>query len=196
MSQYPDQPQQNGNVPPQYQGGNGAPQYQGGNGTPQYQGGSPAYPQGGAPGADLSVQPKSVRTGILLLWISVAISLVLGIIAALTADVTAQLQGPGVTDQDVEALASATRITAIVFVVIMVAVEALFIWFASKGRNWARIVLAVFAAFSVIGIVVSLFGGGILNIIGSILFVVGVVMLFRKDATAWYQAHTAAKHAY
>ncbi|MGX6396730.1 hypothetical protein [Rothia kristinae] len=215
ISQQPEQNPADGGTPrygqgqpqqdyPQYQGGQGAPQHGAPQDAQQYYG-APAY--AGQPQAAGSVdqllqqKPKQVRTGILILWVSLALTVVLGILAALTLDFEAvytqqaQVSGETVDATTVTTLASAARITAIVVYILAGLVGALFVWFASKGRNWARIVLLVFAALSALGVLASLATGGILGSIGTIVFIIGVIYLFLKPSSAWYRAVTAARQA-
>lgn len=148
MSQQPEQNPADGGTPQYGQGQpqQGYPQYQTGQGAPQY--GAPAY--AGQPQAAGSVdqllqqKPQQVRTGLLILWISLALTVVLGIIAALTLDFEAtytqqaQVNGQTVDATTVSTMASAARITALVAYILMGAVGALFVWFAGKGRNCAH----------------------------------------------------------
>ncbi|MCA1169832.1 hypothetical protein LBW78_05430 [Rothia kristinae] len=205
MSQQPEQNPADGGTPQDGQGQpqQGYPQYQTGQGAPQY--GAPAY--AGQPQAAGSVdqllqqKPQQVRTGLLILWISLALTVVLGIIAALTLDFEAtytqqaQVNGQTVDATTVSTMASAARITALVAYILMGAVGALFVWFAGKGRNWALIVLLVFAALSALGVLASLATGGLLGSIGTIVFIIGVILLFLKPSSAWYRAVTAARQA-
>ena len=215
MSQQPEQNPADGGAPqygqsqpqqgsPQYQGGQGAPQHGAPQDAQQYYG-APAY--AGQPQAAGSVdqllqqKPQQVRTGLLILWISLALTVILGIIAALTLDFEAtytqqaQVNGQTVDATTVSTMASAARITALVAYILMGAVGALFVWFAGKGRNWARIVLLVFAALSALGVLASLATGGLLGSIGTIVFIIGVILLFLKPSSAWYRAVTAARQA-
>lgn len=199
MSQQPEQNPADGGTPrygqgqpqqdyPQYQGGQGAPQHGAPQDAQQYYG-APAY--AGQPQAAGSVdqllqqKPKQVRTGILILWVSLALTVVLGILAALTLDFEAvytqqaQVSGETVDATTVTTLASAARITAIVVYILAGLVGALF----------------VFAALSALGVLASLATGGLLGSIGTIVFIIGVIYLFLKPSSAWYRAVTAARQA-
>jgi hypothetical protein len=70
----------------------------------------------------------------------------------------------------------------------------LFVWFAWRGHNWARIVLFVLGGLGIVSGLLSLAGAGsspfpsltVLNLFSFGAVVVGVVMLARKDASEWY----------
>ena len=60
-----------------------------------------------------------------------------------------------------------------------------------KGARWARVVAIVFAALSIVGVVVSLIAPSIavlivLNIVVGLLSVATIVLLVRKDSSAFF----------
>jgi hypothetical protein len=75
-----------------------------------------------------------------------------------------------------------------------IGIDALFIWFAWQGRNWARIVLWVFGA---LGVVTGLTGLGNtaalagfvegLSICQWVLSLAAIVLLAQKSANEWYR---------
>jgi len=68
----------------------------------------------------------------------------------------------------------------------------LVLWFAWKGRNWARIVLWVLGGLSVLSGLTSLgVGGGLLSTIGVVqmlLVIAGIVLLALRPSNEWYRA--------
>ena len=72
---------------------------------------------------------------------------------------------------------------------VLVVAQVVVLLFATKGRNWARIVLAVLAA---IGIVTSLASGQGLNF-GSLISILSVVLLFLPAANEWFAARSAQR---
>jgi len=68
----------------------------------------------------------------------------------------------------------------------------LVLWFAWKGRNWARIVLWVLGGLTVLSGLVGLgHGNGLLSAIGAVqllLVIAGIVLLALKPSSAWYRA--------
>jgi heme A synthase len=76
---------------------------------------------------------------------------------------------------------------------LFIAVYGLFVWFAWRGRNWARVVLWVFAG---LGIVSGLAGLGLgsplpfLTALGGfqlLLLIAAVVLLALKPSNEWYR---------
>lgn len=171
-------PQQPGGQPPHHgQPVGGAPQY-----TPAPTGqsyGQPtpyAQPAGAAAGGAM---PGVVKWGLAIQWVGVALgalALVIGLVGVLA------LVGWGGEGAAVAGFVGIFVGVAALLLVLQVIV----LIFATKGRNWARIALAVLA---ILGIVTSLASGQGLNF-GSAISVLSVVLLFLPDATAWYQARS------
>jgi hypothetical protein len=187
---------------PGQQGQGGAPQ--GWNTPPpqqpygqQYPGYTPApsAPTGyGAPPA--MERPITVRAGIGAL----VASLVLGVISSIVsfADIDTVIaqtlettSDPAVTE---DVIRSGIVIGAVVGL-ILVGLEVLFLWFAWKGHNWARIVLWVLGGISVLlGLVGLALGGtqstGFLTSLGwfqLLLTAVGLVLLGLTPSNEWYR---------
>ncbi|MGY1830550.1 hypothetical protein ACI8AA_09000 [Geodermatophilus sp. SYSU D01180] len=159
---------------------------------------APAAPDGfGAP-APLE-RPAAVRLGVG----AYVASLVLGLLGAIVTFaqfdeiVDRALVDAGLDPAEYEGVsvvAGATVVTVgIVFSLVLLGLQALFLWFAWTGRNWARVVLWVFGGLAVVGGLVSLAGpsfGGlttVLNLVQTLLIVVGIVALAQKPASAWYR---------
>jgi hypothetical protein len=203
----PQQPGQGGppqgwNAPPQ-QPGQGGPPPQGWNAPPQqpygqqYPGYAPApsAPTGhGAPPA--MERPTTVRAGIGAL----VASLVLGVISAIVSfsDIDTLIRqalqantDPAVTENVIR---SGIVIGAVV-TLIFVGLEILFIWFAWKGHNWARIVIWVLGGLSVVFGLAGLAAGGsqstgFLTSLGwfqLLLTAAGIVLLALKPSSEWYR---------
>ena len=166
------------------------------------QGYSPAPSAGwGAPPPPME-RPSTVRIGIG----AFVATLVLGLIASIV-----QLSdSSGFVDQIRDAdpsisqsTAEAALTVAIVIGLLVVGLQALFIWFAWKGRNWARIVLFVLGGLGVAGGLAGLSGTGAANVSGLltslsvfslILTIVGIVALALKPSSEWY-AHEGRRRA-
>jgi hypothetical protein len=204
----PGQPGQGGppqgwNAPPPQQPGQGGPP-QGWNAPPpqqpygqQYPGYAPApsAPTGhGAPPA--MERPTTVRAGIGAL----VASLVLGVISAIVSfsDIDTLIgqtlettSDPAVTE---DVIRSGILIGAVV-TLIFVGLEILFLWFAWKGHNWARIVIWVLGGLSVAFGLAGLASGGsqstgFLTSLGwfQLLFTAaGIVLLALKPSNEWYR---------
>ena len=91
------------------------------------------------------------------------------------------------------------------FGLVIVALEVLFAIFMRRGRNWARIVLAVFGTIGVLFALGGLFSssstvvGGheivtrsglstTLTVVQAVIIVAAIVMFFRPAANAWFKA--------
>jgi hypothetical protein len=106
------------------------------------------------------------------------------------------LNAPGVDDAVSESLVRSGLIVGLVIGLLFVALEAMFIWFAWNGRNWARIVLWVLGGLSVVSGLASYGMGGApgqsgflvaLNVCTLLLTVAGIVFLAMKPANDWYK---------
>jgi hypothetical protein len=106
---------------------------------------------------------------------------------------TQSLQGRNTQGIDVEAFARGTAITgAVLGVVIAIVLSVLTIVFARKlraGRNWARIVLLVFAVLQLFGII-SLFGLGALQFLVA---AAAAVLSFLPASNLWFREAKAAR---
>ncbi|MFA4840570.1 MAG: hypothetical protein WC580_02555 [Agrococcus sp.] len=140
--------------------------------------GQPGQRAGGA-------MPAVVKWGLGIQWAGVAIGVVGIGLGLLGLAAIAGLSEPAETDAAALGLVGVALAVAAVLIVAQVIV----LVFATKGRNWARIVLAVLAA---LGIVVSLASGQGLNI-GSAISIVSVVLLFLPAANEWYAARSAQR---
>jgi hypothetical protein len=85
-------------------------------------------------------------------------------------------------------------ILSLVIGLVVLAIEALFVWFAWQGRNWARIVLWVVAGLSVVfggvGLASSSYLPGFvqgLSICQWLLSAVAIVLLALKPSNEWYR---------
>ncbi|MGY1778368.1 hypothetical protein ACI8AV_21160 [Geodermatophilus sp. SYSU D00804] len=157
---------------------------------------APAAPDGfGAPAP--VERPSAVVLGVG----AFAATLVLGLVNALVtfADVDgfiAQVQAASPDVAISESAARAALVAGAGFALVLVALQVLFLWFAWKGRNWARIVLWVLGGLGVAGSLVGFLGGGaptvsglltVLSLASLLLTVVGIVALAQKPASAWYR---------
>ncbi|MBN1095676.1 hypothetical protein JKP76_06295 [Blastococcus sp. TML/C7B] len=82
---------------------------------------------------------------------------------------------------------------SLVIGVVFTAVYLLVIWFAWRGRNWARVVLWVLGGLSILSGTAGLGGGtGVgyvdgLNVFSWLLTLAGVVLLALQPSNAWYR---------
>ena len=209
----PGQPEPQGWGSPQGQQPYGQPPYgQGPYGQQPY--GQPPYPgYGAAPsapsgyGAPAPVErPVTVRAGIAAFVASIVISLVSQLVSVLNMDTLTDLataeSGLGDLSPEEAEMAAAVGDTfgtfGLILGLISTGVFALFVWFAWRGQNWARIVLWVLAGLGLVG---GLIGAGlsssfgvptlpVLTVLGWIemlLDAVGIVLLALKPSNEWYR---------
>jgi hypothetical protein len=183
----PEQPGQGWNAPP-------AP-------PAQYPGYAPAPSAPSGYGAPQPLErPVAVRAGLGAFIATMVLGVVGSIIvfsqfddllqAALVAEgVDAELGSLG------EDVARTALVAGIVFSLILLALQAMFIWFAWNGRNWARIVLWVLGGLGVASGLVAFaqpqpgYPGYLtgLNVFTLLLTIAGIVLLAQKPANEWYR---------
>jgi hypothetical protein len=97
---------------------------------------------------------------------------------------------PEVTDAMLESMTA----LVIVFVVLFQALQAMFIWFAWTGRNWARVVLWVLGGMAVVGLLTAMgqsagrtgFSSS-MDVFRLLCTVAGIALLAQKPAHEWYR---------
>jgi hypothetical protein len=180
----PDQPGQGWNAPP-------AP-------PPQYQGYAPAPQAPGGYGAPPPMErPFAVRAGIGAFMANLILGVISSIIAFASIDtlVAEALRAENVDVAISEDLLRSAVVAGYAVALVFVALQAMFIWFAWQGRNWARIVLWVLGGLSVVSGLASLGmatapSTGFLTALswfGFALSVAGIVLLAQKPANEWYR---------
>ena len=191
--------QQGWQQPPQ-----GPPAYPGpGQQHPYGYGPAPSAPPGWGPPPAPMERPMTVRIGIGAL----VATFVLGIIATLVqfSDTDGLVDELQASDPSISEDVARTALTVgIVIGLMLVALQALFIWFAWKGRNWARIVLFVLGGLAVVSGLAGLSGTAgassangfltSLSVFSLILTTVGIVALALKPSSDWYR-HEGARRA-
>ncbi|MDQ6752998.1 MAG: hypothetical protein M3017_06255 [Actinomycetota bacterium] len=175
--------------PPGYQqpGYQGPPMYQQPSGYPETygsQGKSPASDFSNFPQRlrNLTGIPKEVKNAYLLFLAGAALNLVASLINIIWV-------GSGSS-----AIYVGAAVVGFVFAIIFAAV---FVWLAlmmKEGARWARIILIVLAALSLISALVSLVGAlligvTLINLLASIAFIIGGFLLLRPGAVAYYDTH-------
>ena len=188
----------------QHGGASGAPgdPAQGWNAPPappaQYPGYAPAPSAPAGYGAPPTMErPFAVRAGIGAFMANLILGVIGSIIAFATLDTLVAdalaAENVDVTISD-DVLRSAV-IAGYAIGLVFVALQAMFIWFAWKGRNWARIVLWVLGGLGVVSGLASLGMASApstgfltaLNWFGFALAVAGIVLLAQKPANEWYR---------
>jgi hypothetical protein len=151
--------------------------------------------------------PQPVRTAYILYVVSAVLGLVgfaisLAFLPAATAAAEQQLQGQNTQGVDVHAIAVGTAIgAAVIGGIIAIAFAVLTIVFAAKmrkGRNWARIVLLVFAALHVLGLIGLVAGAtpilsAVLSLLVAITAAIAAILSFLPESSAWFRSMKAAQ---
>lgn len=200
----PPPPPQGWNAPPPPQGWNAPPPPPGwGAPPPGWQPpGQPGYaPYVPPPPPGSTEPPVTVRAGIGAFVATVVLSLVGAVVMFFNYDTVLDeaidQAGAGLTGEDRETAQDIAEIVvqfSVVVSVIFAAVFLLFIWFAWRGRNWARVVLWVFGGLSVLSGFAGMGGGGTgvgyldgLSVFSLLLTLAGVVLLALKPSNEWYR---------
>ena len=143
------------------------------------------------------------------MWAGAALS-VLSLIYSMTTigglkdDIREQLEksDTSVSQSTIDAAYGITIASLVLFGLVGAFLWAWMAWKNGQGRSWARIVATVFAAFNVLGLLFTLAGGNseplsaIASVVSSVLGVVIVVLLWRKESTHFYEATTASRRPY
>ncbi len=162
--------------------------------APSFQTGPPPEPM---------ERPLTVRAGLGAFIASVVFSIVGSVVTLLNWDLLLDqalaAQGASLDDlegsgMDAAALAEVGVVVGLVIGLVLVALELMFIWFAWRGRNWARIVLWVIGG---LGLVTGLVGVlaqasplpflNALSIFQLLAVAVGIVLLALKPSNDWYR---------
>ncbi len=208
QGQQPGGPPQDWNAPPAQPPYGQQPQGQPPYGQPPYGQQQPPYGQqypGYAPapsaptgyGAPTPMErPTTVRAGIGAFVASLVLAVVSSIVTfADFGDLIDQTLRESTDPALTEDLARTGILIGVVITLIIIGLEALFIWFAWQGRNWARIVLFVLGGLAVVSGLFGLAAGtgattGFLTSLGwfqLLLSAVGVVLLALKPSNDWYR---------
>jgi hypothetical protein len=140
--------------------------------------------------------PKRVDTAFWLYIAAAALSLVSLIVSLTTTDATRtalqdqfERQGVEVDPATIDAAVAAGATASVVFGLLYLAAYVLFAFFLRRGANWARIVLLVITALSLLD-VLSGFGIGALRVI---LGVVATVLVFTGESNDYFRGAKARK---
>ena len=159
------------------------------------------------PASTRAIAPRNVNTAYWLYVVSAVVGLIgfvltLVLLPAAVTAVEQQYQGRDTGGVDVHAVAVASATgTAIVGGLFAVAFFVLTLVFAAKmraGRNWARIVLAVFAALHVVGLLSLALGStpvvsALLSVVVAVLAAIAAILTFLRESNAWFQEQKAAR---
>jgi len=161
---------------------------------------APSAPVPAYQGPTFEERPLSVRAGlggfvgaIVLSVISTAVTFLNW--DTISAPIIAKLDVPAGTDPDAVRAAAETGVRiGLVAALVFAAVYGLFVLFAWRGRNWARIVLWVIGGFGLLFGLVGLFAGTSpvpfltgLSFFQLLLLLAGVVFLAQRPSNEWFR---------
>ena len=161
---------------------------------------APSAPVGYGPGVPQAMErPTSVRAGLGAFIGSMVLTAVAQVVTLLNWQtiVDWSLANAGL-DQGADAeltrqTAEAGALVGTVIGFVFIAVYGLFVWFAWRGRNWARIVLWVLAGLGILSGLVGLAVGSPLPFLSALgvfqllLLIAAVVLLALKPSHEWYR---------
>ena len=144
----------------------------------------------------LTPAPQTVRTSALLYLIGAVLGIIAAVVTLVTlpgvidearrqAEIAVQGQDTGGVDVGGFAVGFAIAVT-VLSVVVAVVLAVLTILFARRmraGRNWARIVLAVFAGLQILGVTAA-FGAGALRFLVAL---AALILSFLPTSNAWFR---------
>lgn len=194
--QYPQSPDnQSGGYP---QAG-GDPQ-SGGYPDQPYPGNYPGSGYSGPPAAP-AVKPKApgTVTAAFIIYLLSAISALASVLLLLTGNGEQQLRqalaDTNTSGIDQETLFNTTRAVVIAVAVILLVLYVVFDFVMRAGRNWARIVLTVLSALSIVSSFSGSLGAarGATSWIGLILSVLAIVLMYLPQSNAYFAAAKLAR---
>ncbi|MGZ4545006.1 MAG: hypothetical protein ACXVXT_06400 [Blastococcus sp.] len=156
-------------------------------------------PRYGPPPTPLE-RPITVRAGLGAFLGSLVLSVISTVVTFLNWDtISAQLLARLRTDlgPDGDAALSGAQAGArigVVFALVLAAVYGVFVWFAWRGQNWARVVLWVLGGLGLFGGVIGLAMGGSplpfltgLSFFQTLLLLAAIVLLALKPSNEWFR---------
>jgi hypothetical protein len=195
---YPSAPPGYGPPPPGY----GPP-------PPGYPVGPPGYRQ---PPPEPKERPLLVRAGLGAFVVSIVLGVAGSVFSLANWDEyiarsvaqQPQFQDPEFQRSGIDPASFVEGLSTLFFVgsLVFAALYALFVWFAWRGHNWARIVLFVLGGLGIAGGLINLAGIGsspfpfltALSLFSFVAVLTGVVLLARKPSSEWY-AHEKWRRA-
>jgi hypothetical protein len=148
------------------------------------------------PGSTSAVPPKQVTIAFWLYIAAAVLSLIALIVSLTTVDALKstmrqqlEKQGSDVSNGTIDAAVSAGVTVSVVLGILYLAAFVVFAYFMRRGANWARIVLLIITALSLLGVA----GGDGLGIARVVLGVIATVLIFMKPASDYFRATKAAK---
>ena len=157
------------------------------------------YPSSSEPGHTTPTKgtaPASVKTAVTLIWVSVALGVISSIVTFVFLDDIVDTSGTSGVDPDTVRIT--VIISAVVGLVISVAIAALFAYFISKGANWARIVYTVILGLSIAFNLFGLFGAQpvilvVISVVSIALSIAILFFLYRPESNRYFKADQTSR---
>ncbi|MFG6404078.1 MULTISPECIES: hypothetical protein [unclassified Microbacterium] len=132
-----------------------------------------------------TARPTTV-TAAFWLWVAASLVGVIGgiIILAFAGDAPAIQR----LDESQRAAAGAVIIGLGAWSIIVAALRVLFAWFMLRGRNWARILLTVLGALTILSVVFQAASVGVLEWISAVLVAAAIVFMYLPASRAYFAA--------
>lgn len=154
---------------------------------------SPGAPQ--QPGQPKGPAPREVVLGFWLIIAAGVLSLTNNLVTSFRLpDVLTASQMDALRDANVDVQDAGGFVVwfSVVLSIIGLGLYVLIAWFILKGHNWARILGTVFAAFSAVGLLVSLPAYvmsplGWLSLLSSLAGIAGIVMLYLRPSNPYFR---------
>ncbi|MFJ2659648.1 DUF5336 domain-containing protein [Arthrobacter koreensis] len=154
---------------------------------------SPGAPQ--QPGQPKGPAPREVVLGFWLIIAAGVLSLINNLVTSFRLpDVLTASQMDALRDANVDVQDAGGFVVwfSVVLSIIGLGLYVLIAWFILKGHNWARILGTVFAAFSAVGLLVSLPAYvmsplGWLSLLSSLAGIAGIVMLYLRPSNPYFR---------
>jgi hypothetical protein len=145
-------------------------------------------------------RPTTVRAGLGAYIASLILGLIAVVYEAFNFDAILDAATAQLNEQQSQAAAQlgpdfehTILVVTLVVGIVMLLLEAMFVWFAWQGRNWARVVLWVLAGLAVVSGLANISSAGLpgflrgLSIFQWILSAVAIVLLAQKPSNEWYR---------
>lgn len=133
----------------------------------------------------LQSAPSTVRASFWL-WIASVVISAIAVVVTLAVGVPATVDtGSGTSATTVSG--TAVVITAVLSLVVGGGLRVLFAIFMLRGRNWARIVLLVVAAITVLAGFSAILTGDIIQLLALIIVIVAAVLMYLPASNAYFR---------
>ncbi|MBD8608480.1 hypothetical protein IFT73_16610 [Aeromicrobium sp. CFBP 8757] len=154
-------------------------------------------------------QPSSIALAVKLMLVGAALSVIslvysFATIGSLKDDIRTELMknDVDVSQSTIDAAYAVTITIAVVFGLIGALLWVWMAWKNGQGRSWARVVATILGVLNIVGLLFTIAGSNaetisvILSVVSSVLAVVILVLLWKKESSAFYDATAASRQLY